>query len=345
MTRRIALVATATAPESAALLAARLRHLREVGWDARLLCRGERWQQSASLQDPDLRSHVDLQGADEPRGLQRRLRALAPDLVHFHSGHAASKGVKVKALPGCRMVVSFRDDGQDLGVADPDLLWRTADLLVFPDRGALERALALGCPPERAQILPPPVLVEPKATNGRVPIAQALRIVSAGALTWEQGFEHSLHAVRLLLNAGVTCEYRIVGDGFHRTAVAFARHQLGLAEHVELVPQGDVEAELRRADVFVDPAVIDTPSRAPLQTAQAAGVPYVATAGAGLCPDAGIVVPRRHPRAIADAVATLARDRDLRARMGQAGRSALAGAATLDDHLAGLVRLYSLTLA
>jgi colanic acid/amylovoran biosynthesis glycosyltransferase len=174
-----------------------------------------------------------------------------------------------------------------------------------------------------------------------------LRILSAGSLIWQQGFEHSIHAVRLLLDMGIPCEYRIIGDGEHVQAVAFARHQLGLGEHVHLIsPNGDgqLPEELWSADVFVDPAVTDTTSPTPLAAAHAHGVPFVATARSTPLPEeAGITVPRRDPRAMAAALERLARNAELRTQMARAGP--LVAGVSRSDHLAALERLYKSTLA
>lgn len=367
MSPSIALVVSNTSSESGPLLAARLRHLLGLGWDARLLCKGEGWARNAALRDPALGDRVELAPAHSsvalaaallarPTGLARyltatgesgpfdgRLLRLRPDLIHFHSGWAAWKGMRLKELVGCRVVISFRDDGRDLGVPDPRRLWDGADLVLFPSAAMLRRATARGCPGERAEVLsPPPGSAQEGATERSSPPG-VLRVLSWGPLIWEQGLEHSVHAVRLLLDRGVNCTYRIVGAGDHLPAVAFARHQLGLAGHVELVAPDAARSladELRAADVFVDPAVSATISSAPLLTAQALGVPFVATRRDDLPRDAGIAVPRRDPGAIAQGLARLAADALLRREMGQAGRRHAAERPALAEHLQRLEGLY-----
>lgn len=365
MSPRIALVVSSTSSESGPLLAARLRHLLDLGWDARLLCKGERWADEPALRDGAVRDRVEHAAVKErygvPRSLLRRpadrarylaapgepgpfdsrLLKLRPDLVHFHSGWAGWKGLRLKRLLGCRAVVSFREDGQDLAVPDPRLLWDEADRLVFAEAATLERAVARGWPTDKAEVLPAPVQ-SPASAVERERAPGALSIVSAGSVIWEQGFEHSVHAVRLLLDMGVDCEYRLIGNGDHIPAVAFARYKLGLAGHVELVApngSGSLDELLSAADVFVDPAVTGTTSQTALVTAQTRGVPFVATRRAGLPEDAGIAVPRRNARAIADGLARLAADPGLRRRMGQAARL-VHGYTTLEAHLAALERLY-----
>ena len=48
-------------------------------------------------------------------------------------------------------------------------------------------------------------------TGGPGAVPPPLRLISSGPLTWEQGFEHSVHAVRLLLDMGVECTLPAAG--------------------------------------------------------------------------------------------------------------------------------------
>ncbi len=350
MSPTVAFVVSTTAEDDAQLLAVRLRYLLERGWDAWLFCKGARWADEPALRDDDLRERIELAptAKADSSPFDARLRSLQPDLVHFDSGHAAVKGLRKGQLRGSKIAISFRTDGQDVEFShDLDLLWERGDVLFFRSRIALELALGHGCPEERAAILNPPVR-PPDPEYRREPGDRSLRVLSAGPLLWQQGFEHSIHAIRMLLDQGVPCEYRIIGDGEHLQAVAFARHQLGLHDHVHLLPDEEKAAQLpdqlRSADVFVDPAVAGTTSSAPLVTALANGVPFVATAREpSLADGAGIEVPRRDPRAIATALARLAADRELRERMGRRGEQ-LSGIWRMEDHLAELERLYGAML-
>jgi glycosyltransferase involved in cell wall biosynthesis len=341
MKRRVALVATTTAEAGPAALALTLRFLVEAGWDARLLCTGERWREHPALRDPALSGRVD-----HVRRLRRgscpftaRLRRLEPDVIHFESVPAAAGALARGRLGNARILVSPRGDGGDLARADVSLLSRQADLLVCGHRAGVERAVAHGWPRDRVAVVHGPVLDAGPATPPAPGTNGSLRVLSVGPVIWEHGLEHSVHAIALARRAGVRCRYAIVGDGDHMQAVAFARHQLGISDHVDLLgPDGGERfaAELRNAEVFLDPAVTDTTSPAPLMAARRHGVPFVATRRPGLAEQGGIAVPRRDPTAIADALRRLAAEPALRAQLAEQSRSA----ARPDDHLGELERLY-----
>ncbi len=107
-------------------------------------------------------------------------------------------------------------------------------------------------------------------------------------------------AVRKLVDRGVQCEYRIVGEGDFLGAVAFARHQLGLGDRVTFVGSGSrdlVRAEMQKADVLLHAAVSEGFCNAVLE-AQAMKLPVVCTDADGLPENVengvtGIVVARR----------------------------------------------------
>lgn len=366
----MSLVATNTAMVPAEVLRDRILGLVDAGWDARLLAKGGRWEEHPAVRDPGLAGRVAVSAAGDrrrpPRALLRhprrltgylrapgatgphdqRLLALRPDLVHFHSGWAAWKGLRLKPILGCRVVVGFREDAEDLRLPDLDRVWDGADLLLFPSEAVRERAAARGCPPGKAEVLetPPPAFAG--AEPAREPRNGSLRVLSVGWVTWEQGLEHAVHAVGLLRDQGVECEYRILGDGDHLPAVAFARHQLGLAERVKLLgaDDGRLVTEVRDADVLVCPAVTGTTSSTALRTAQALGVPCVATPRPDLPEDVTIGVPRRDPHAIAAALRRLAGEPALGERTAHAAR-VWAGAHPAADDVAALDALYRRALA
>ena len=340
MSRRIALVAASTATEPPPLMAARVRHLVERGWDARLLCRGEPWASDGSVRALGERRELSAAGDGQLGPFDHSLTRLRPDLVHFHAAWAAWKAAGVLDELACPIVVSLRDDGRDLEIPDPERVASVTALLLCPSKAVLDRAVDRGWPAQRAAVLELPAM-DSAGSAERTPRHGPLRLLSFGPLIWEHGLEHAIHGVAIARRRGADCTLRIVGAGDHLHAVAFARRQLGLEDHVEIVRPdhaGPLADELAAADVLVDPAVALSLPQAPLAAAQGHGIPFVATRRPDLPALGGIAVERRDPVAIADAVERLADDGALERMRAEAeqGRPALSVA----GHLERLEQLY-----
>jgi colanic acid/amylovoran biosynthesis glycosyltransferase len=268
----------------------------------------------------------------------------------------------LKELLGCRVVVSFR--GYDLnfvglenhGYYDP--VWNGADALHLLGADLWQRALRRGCPAGKLHALIPPAIdpqyFEPKNRENTDRAGEAerpLRILSVGRLEWKKGYEYALQAIRLILDQGKLCEYRIVGNGTYLEPVAFARHQLGLDQVVHFageMKRDAVKEQMLWADVFLHPAVSEGFCNAVLE-AQAMALPVVCTNADGLPENVsdgktGFVVGRRDPRALAVALARLAQDPELRCEMGRAGRARVLGLFQLSDQIEAFDRLYRETM-
>jgi len=267
---------------------------------------------------------------------------LAPDIVHFEFGALAVGQTRLKKMLGCYLSVSFR--GYDLnyvGLDDPDFygeVWRTVDAIHVLGNDLWQRALRRGCPPDLPHACIPPAIdiqffmrddLEPQEEP--VDAERPLRILSVGRLEWKRGYEYALTAVRLVKERGIPFEYRIIGSGRFLEALAFARHEMGLEEHVHFLggqPQSVIVEAMKWADVFLHPAVSEGFSNAVLE-AQAMELPVVCTDSDGLVENvadelSGFIVPRRDPDLLAARLIQLAGDRQLRRRMGLEGRARVA---------------------
>ena len=277
-----------------------------------------------------------------PRGWSHALRRLYldaplleinPQLIHFEFGSLAPARMDLGKILNAHLVVSFR--GFDLafvGLGDDsyyDPVWQLADGLHLLGNDLRRRALDRGCDPGTHHALIAPAVdssrFKPEARPDRP--EGPLRIISVGRLVWKKGYHYAIRAVRLLVDAGIPCCYTLVGTGPEIEAVAYACHQLGLDEVVHLrgsLPRPQVLEALANADVFLHPAVSEGFCNAVLE-AQAMALPVVTTDADGLSEnvcdgETGFVEPRRNPEALARRLAQLAKDSDLRHRMGQAGR-------------------------
>jgi glycosyltransferase involved in cell wall biosynthesis len=115
------------------------------------------------------------------------------------------------------------------------------------------------------------------------------------------------------------------------------------------VPHERVPAVLAEFDIFALPSRAEGFGVAALE-AQAMELPVVATRVHGI-PDvvedgvSGLLTPPRDPAALADAIARLAADAELRAAMGRAGRALVESRYRWEENTAQMERLYRSLLA
>lgn len=281
-----------------------------------------------------------------------------PDILHFEFGSLAVGRTYLRDLLGCQMVVSFR--GYDLNfikLEEGDYyreVWDNADALHLLGEDLWRRAQARGCPSDKRHALIAPAIDagfftprERRRGESVGTLERPLRIISVGRLVWKKGYDYGLEAVRLLLDRGVQCEYRIIGDGDYFEAVAFACHQLGLKSYVSLLgalsPE-EVKIEMEWADLLMHPAVSEGFCNAVLE-AQAMKLAVVCTDADGLSENisdgrSGFVVPRRRAKALAEKIELLARDGMLRERMGNVGRQRVLKKFQLAAQLEAFASLY-----
>ena len=285
------------------------------------------------------------------------LIALQPELVHFELGSLAHGRMHLRHRLDTTVVVSFRGfDISFVGLEKPgyyDDVWRHADRLHFLGRDLKRRAEKRGCPVDVPHDLVAPAVDTTRFDpQPRRPAEDdRLRIVSVGRLVWKKGYELGVRAVRQVVDAGVPCTYTLIGDGPEMGAVAYARHRLGLESEVRLkgaLPHARIAEELRSADVFLHPAVSEGFCNAVLE-AQAMTLPVVTTDADGLAEnvadgETGLVVPRRSPRALAEALLRLARDPAAARAMGEAGRRRVQALFRPEQELDAFEALYARAL-
>ena len=285
------------------------------------------------------------------------LNILDPDLVHFEFGARAARCLRPGSAFAWPAVVSFR--GYDLncgGLDVPDFykgVWEHARAVHCLGEDLWRRALRRGCPPDMPHVLIPPAVdiayfePRPRPPEAVGTPARPLRVLSVGRLHWKKGFEWALEAVRRLVQSGVSVEYRVVGEGAEREPVEACVRDLGLQTSVVMLGsrrRHEVREELQQADVFLHAAVSEGFCNAVME-AQAMEVPVVCSDADGLPENVvdgvtGFVVERRRPGPMADALAALAADAELRARMGSAGRRRVAEEFRPSDQIDAFLALY-----
>jgi len=163
-----------------------------------------------------------------------------------------------------------------------------------------------------------------------------VRIVSVGRLVEFKGFENLIDACALLRSKQLDFTCDIIGAGPLRDRLAAHIAELQLGNIVTLrgsLNQGQVFHELRSADIFVLPSIIDQAGASDvfptvIQEAMASERPVVSTRLAGipetvLNGETGLLVTPGDVEALANALEKLIHDGELRVRLGAAGRKRL----------------------
>ena len=274
-------------------------------------------------------------------GVYRRLMFVGRkiDILHIEFDWQGVGIAEVKALLGCKLLLSARGEIRRTSVYShysqaTQYLFDYADGYHFISN-YLHRSLVDAGLPERIPtwLIVPAIDLTLFVPDGAAkPSAQPgapLTIISVGRIAWAKGYEFALDAVALLVQQGVAVKYLILGNGDYEMAVQFAARQHGLLDAgvVEFgghVPREQVVAYYQRADIMLHAALEEGFCNAVIE-AQAMEIPVV-TSDAGGLPEnvedgvTGFVVPRRDARALADKLLVLARDPELRQRMGKSGR-------------------------
>jgi colanic acid/amylovoran biosynthesis glycosyltransferase len=263
---------------------------------------------------------------------------LRPAVIHFEFGALAVGRTHLKPATKARLTASFRGHDIDYVALDDTTyyaeLFGQLDGVHFLSNYLLKRARSRGLPGSAlVRIIAPAVDLASFAGHDRphavpaVAAEQPLRLLAVSRLHWTKGLAYLLHAVRRVIDSSVPCQLRIAGDGDQVTAVRYAVSELELDRHVELLgscTSAELAEHYRWADVFVHAAVSEGFCNAVLE-AQAAGLAVV-TSDAGGLPEnvvdqvTGFVVPRRDPDQLAARIVELARDPELRWRLGAQGR-------------------------
>ena len=160
-----------------------------------------------------------------------------------------------------------------------------------------------------------------------------LEVLFVGRLVEKKGADVLLQALATLRERGVPVRLTLVGDGPEAERCRRLAADLELGEHcrfVPLLPHEEVRRRMLRADVFALPCrVAADGDRDALPTvlleALACGLPCVSTPVNGVAEivaegETGLLVPENDADGLARALERLAREPELRRRMGRRGR-------------------------
>lgn len=282
----------------------------------------------------------------------------SPDILHFEWNLAAVQYLPLFDLLGCPAVVSCRGAHINIARHNPE---RRAQTSLIPETFRRARAIhcvsdaiareaiEMGAVPAKVHIIRPAVEPSVFSPGERKPREGPFSIVMTGSVIWRKGYEYALQALRLLLDRGVDAKLTLIGkaEKNDKQRLLYTIVDLNLTPNVEIVgglSPAQVVERLRGADAFLLASVSEGISNAVLE-AMSCGIPVVTTNCPGMeeaVTDGveGFVVGVRKPDEMADALERLAKDSELRRRMGEAGRNRIIAEFQLAQQTAAWLRLY-----
>lgn len=277
--------------------------------------------------------------------------------VHF-ANRAAHTALFLKAIT--KIPFSITAHGQDFmtDLGSDDLLREICDAAEFV---AVETEFSRGlmaqrCPGSAGKIhrvyngmylanFPPPVATQ-RSTG-------PIEILSVGRLVAFKGFDYLIEACEQLRQRNIQFRCEIIGDGPLREGLQQQIDNLRLGSLVTLrgaLAQDRVLEKLQNCDVFALASTIDDGGASDvfptvILEAMASGRPVVSTTVAGI-PEAvvdketGLLVAAGESGLFADALETLCRDREMRARYGSAGRARIEQHFQVETTVQPLIELF-----
>jgi glycosyltransferase involved in cell wall biosynthesis len=267
------------------------------------------------------------------------------DLIHAHFGPGAVYALPYAMRHDLPLVVTFH--GYDVPILltsdrfKPEHwrywlasfpLFRRIDRFLAASLDLRELLLRRGADPERVFLYHLGVDVP---AYRRDPVERDhVEVVMIGRFVEKKGHEFALRAVARARAAGAPLRLVLIGSGPLQAPMKALAAELGLmegaADFIDAVPHAEVQRRLAQADVVIAPSVTahngDRESGIlVLKEAGAASLPTVGTHHGGI-PEiiddgvTGFIVPERDVEALADRLLRLARDPDLRTRLGAAAR-------------------------
>lgn len=272
-------------------------------------------------------------------GRMRALRAQQPfDLIFAHFGLLGIRMIPAARALRCPLVVHFH--GCDVTnwcrhanyVKNLRVLFEQGDAFVAPSEFIRDKVIGLGCPGDQVHVIHLPIPLESGSRPDQSE-SRPIRFLHVGRLVEKKGILHTLRSFKTVLSGNIPVELVVVGDGPQRNDAEWLGKELGIEDKVSFlgsIPYDRVRGEMEKADVLVLHSVTASDGDTEglpivIGEAMALGLPVLSTHHAGI-PEiiidktTGFLVPERDEEGQARAMATLARDAELRKQMGRAGR-------------------------
>jgi glycosyltransferase involved in cell wall biosynthesis len=261
-------------------------------------------------------------------------------LVMGHMGNGTRLSKQIAEMLGVPLLGTFGGSDVNVEMLDPTLRQAYLELLALPSAHYLtvagylrDKLLNEGAPPSRLFTWHRGANLDDFQLVTRTP-GPVTRVVVSARFYEVKGHEYVIRAVASLRGRGRPVELILLGDGPLRAQLMALTSQLGVTDAVKFIGHVSHESVLEHlgtADIYVHPSVTCGEGRIEgvpnaIMEAAATGMPVVATDHGGinevvLDGQTGFLVPERDADALADRIARLVDDRELRLRMGLRGRA------------------------
>jgi glycosyltransferase involved in cell wall biosynthesis len=209
-------------------------------------------------------------------------------------------------------------------------LFSSSRVVLALSRAMRDDLVRLGCPPDKIRVHPNGVDLRRFAPVPRADRGGPVTVVLCGRADEKKGFEYGFRALRRARDAGANLRARwLIAPGPLEASLRALIDDLGLGPHVEILdPTGDPAALMASGDIILAPSVTAKSGDKEgvptvLVEAAASGLPAVGSRHAGIPEvvidgESGFLYGERDVQGLAAGLMTLASDRDLRIRMGEA---------------------------
>jgi len=236
--------------------------------------------------------------------------------LHFGYGMLANRRENVAEAVNAKMAVSFR--GFDLYLSPIkhegcyDLLFRKKVKYHVLSYKMKQKLMANDILDENILVITPAIDINLfKPAIEILPKSDTINIVCVSRLHWVKGLHYVLEALSLLKQEEIKFKFTIIGAGEERERLVFAAYQLGIIDEVIFagkLTQKEIIFHLSHADIYVQYSIQEGFGNAVLE-AQALGLLCVVSDADGLQENVlhektGLIVPKRNPIALANAIKT-----------------------------------------
>jgi len=269
--------------------------------------------------------------------LHRMIRRMHVDIVHTHSSKAGFLGRLAARMAGVPHIVHtphghvfegyFSLVATRTFVALERLAARWTDRIITLSDEEARDHLRLGIGrPEQFVTIPSGVDIATVAAASPARLVPGGPVIGAVArLVPIKGLQYLVNAAPEVLRRRPDAQFLLVGEGEMRPNLEAQARDLGLSDRIVFTGfREDIPSVLAGSDIVVLPSINEGMGRV-LVMAMALGKPIVATRVGGVAEllgdgEAGLLVPARHPAALAEAIVSLLRDPARARALGEAGR-------------------------